>query len=197
MKLNKKRIRPFTSPLVSFIGDRIVPRGIVTLIVIAGTYLAQVIKEIDFLIVDYPSTYDIILGRPTLNRLKVVTSTYYLKVKFPTAHEVGKIRRDQVLARKCYQAALASGKNHTWVINEPEPIPKSSETPQEVEIVPGDSTKVLKIGPTFLTPKKEKMISFLRANQDGFAWKHEDMPGLDRKIIQHHLNVNPQCKPIW
>ena len=78
MKLNKKRIRPFTSPLVSFIGDRIVPRGIVTLIVIASTYLAQVIKEIDFLIVDYPSTYDIILGKPTFNTvtLIVIAGTY-------------------------------------------------------------------------------------------------------------------------
>ena len=40
MKLDKKRIRPFTSPLVSFTGDGIVPRGIVTLTVIAGTYPA-------------------------------------------------------------------------------------------------------------------------------------------------------------
>ena len=136
------------------------------------------------------------MGRPTLNRLKVATSTYYLKVKFPTAHEVGKIRRDQVLARKCYQAALASGKNHTWVINEPEPIPESSETPQEVEIVPGDSTKVLKIGLALLTLEKEKMIFFLRENQDVFAWKHEDMLRIDRKIIQHRLNVNPECKPV-
>ena len=61
------------------------------------------------------------------------------------------------------------------MINEPEPIPESSKTPQEVEIVPGDSTKVLKIGLPLLTLEKEKMISFLRANQDGFAWKHEDM----------------------
>ncbi|XP_023910821.1 uncharacterized protein LOC112022458 [Quercus suber] len=137
MKLDKKRIRPFTSPLVSYTRDRIVPRGIVTLTVIAGTYPAQVTKEIDFLIVDCPSTYNIILGRPTLNRLGAATSTYYLKVKFPTAHGVGEIREDQVLARECYQVALTSGENHTWVINEPEPIPKSSETPQEVEIVLG------------------------------------------------------------
>ena len=40
MKLDKKRTRPFTSPLVSFTGDRIILRGIVTLIVIAGTYPA-------------------------------------------------------------------------------------------------------------------------------------------------------------
>ena len=86
MKLDKKMIRPFTSPLVSFTGDKIVPRGIVTLTVIAGTYPAQVTKEIDYLIVNCLSTYNIILGRPALNRLRVAMSTYYLKVKFPIAH---------------------------------------------------------------------------------------------------------------
>ena len=102
MKLDKKRIRPFTSPLVSFTGDRIVSRGIITLTVIVGTYPAQVTKEIDFLIVDCPSTYNIILGKPALNRLRVVTSTYHLKVKFSTTYGVGEIRGDQVLARECY-----------------------------------------------------------------------------------------------
>ncbi|XP_030939563.1 uncharacterized protein LOC115964376 [Quercus lobata] len=196
MKLDKKRIGPFTSPLVSFTRDRIVPRGIITLIVIAGTYPTQVTKEIDFLIVDYPLTYNIILGRLALNNLKAVTSTYHLKVKFPTAYRVGEIKGDQVLARVFYQAALALGENHTWVINEPKPIPKPSKTPQEVEIVLRDSTKVLKIGTTLLALEKEKMISFLRANQDVFAWKHNDIPRIDRKIIQYHLNVNPECKPL-
>ena len=112
MKLDKKRIKPFTSPLVSFTGDRIVPRGIVTLSIIIGTYPAQVIKEIDFLIVDCSSTYNIILGRPALNRLRAVTLTYHLKVKFPTAYGVGEIKGDQILVRECYQFALTSGENH-------------------------------------------------------------------------------------
>jgi len=55
--------------------------------------------------------------------LKAVTSTYYLKVKFPTAHNIGEIWGDQVLARECYQTTLASGEKHTWMIDEPEPIP--------------------------------------------------------------------------
>ena len=76
MKLDKKRIRPFTLPLVSFTGERIVPRGIVTLTMIAVTYPAQVIKEIDFLVVDCPSTYNIILRRLAFNRLIAVTSTH-------------------------------------------------------------------------------------------------------------------------
>ena len=115
MKLDKKRIKPFTSHLVSFTGDRIVPMGIFTLTIIAGIYPTQVTKEIDFLIVDFPSTYNIIFGRPVLNKLIAVTSTYYLKVKFPTTYRVGEIRGDQVLARECCQIALASGENHTLV----------------------------------------------------------------------------------
>ena len=62
MKLNKERLRPFTSPLVSFIGDRVIPKGVVKLTIITSTYPAQVSKEIDFLVVDCPSTYNVILG---------------------------------------------------------------------------------------------------------------------------------------
>ena len=98
MKLDKKSIRPFILPLVSFTGDRIVPGGIVTLTVITGTYPAQVNKETNFLVVNCPSTYNIILGRPALNRVRVATSTYYLKVKFPTAH--GEIKFWQKSATK-------------------------------------------------------------------------------------------------
>ena len=71
--------------------DKIYPKGVFTLTIIAETYLAQISKEIDFLVMDCPSTYNMIIGRPTLNRLKATTSTYCLKVKFPTTYGVGKI----------------------------------------------------------------------------------------------------------
>ena len=61
MKLNKERLRPFTSPLVSFTEDRVIPKGVVKLTIIAGTYPSQVSKEINFLMVDYPSIYNVIL----------------------------------------------------------------------------------------------------------------------------------------
>ena len=69
-----------------------------------------------------------------------------MKVKFPTAHGIGEIRGDQVLTRECYQAAQVLGQNHTWMIDEPELIPEPSEAPQGIEVVLGDSSKVLKIG---------------------------------------------------
>ena len=38
LRLDPKRLRPFDSPLVNFSGDRVYPKGIVTLTVTAGSY---------------------------------------------------------------------------------------------------------------------------------------------------------------
>ena len=38
LKLDPGRLRPFESPLVSFSGDRVYPKGIVTLTVTVGSY---------------------------------------------------------------------------------------------------------------------------------------------------------------
>ena len=116
LKLDPKRLRPFDSSLVSFSGDRVYPRGIVTLTVTVGTYPVQLTRQLDFLVVDCPLSYNVIIGRPTLNKWKAATFTYCLKIKFPTDDGVGEVKGDQVLARECYQAVLAAKENHTWVI---------------------------------------------------------------------------------
>ena len=69
---------------VSFSGDRVYPKGIVTLTITVRAYPKQSTRQLDFLVVDCPSSYNVIIGRPTLNHWKVATSTYCLKVKFPT-----------------------------------------------------------------------------------------------------------------
>ena len=43
---------------------------------------------------------------------------------------------------------------------------------------------------------RQDLTSFLRMNQDVFAWSHEDMPGIDPSIIVHRLNVNPDSSPV-
>ena len=62
LRLDPKRIRPFKSPLVSFSGNRINPKGIITLLVTAGTHPTRVTKQVDFLIVNFSSFYNVILG---------------------------------------------------------------------------------------------------------------------------------------
>ena len=107
------------APLVGFTGDKIYPVGIVTLLITIGTYPKQVSKIVDFLVVDYPSTYNAIIGRPMLNRLQAVTSTYHLLIKFPTEHGIGEVKGDQIAARECYLASLGiEGKNQMMTIEE-------------------------------------------------------------------------------
>ena len=113
LRLDLKCLQPFKSPLVSFSGDRIYPKGIISLRVTTGTHPALITKQVDFLTVDCPSSYNVILGRPTLNQLKAANSTYCLKVKFPTPHGIGEVCGDQLLARECYQVVLATKENHT------------------------------------------------------------------------------------
>ena len=49
-KLDQSRLSPFESPLVSFSGDRVYPKGIVTLTVIVGSYPRQLTCQLDFLV---------------------------------------------------------------------------------------------------------------------------------------------------
>ena len=92
LKLDPRRLRPFDSPFVSFNGDRVYPKGIVTLTIKAGTYQRQLTHQLYFLVVDCPSSYNVIIGRPSLNKWKAATSTYCLKVKFLTNNGVGEVK---------------------------------------------------------------------------------------------------------
>ena len=107
--------------MVSFFGDKVYPKGIVMLTIVARTFPNQVKKDINFLVVDCPSSYNVIIERPMLNKFKASTSTYYLKMKFPTENGAEEVRREQVLAQECYQASLAVEENHIWIVKEAKP----------------------------------------------------------------------------
>ena len=106
MRIDKDRLSPTNAPLVGFGGMNVFPLGAITLAVTAGDYPQQITKEITFLVVDCSFAYNAILGRPTLNSWKAVTSTYHLMIKFPTEYRVGELRGNQVAARECYIAML-------------------------------------------------------------------------------------------
>ena len=88
MRLGRDLLRPACSPLIEFGGMKVQPVGTITLPVVVGSYPHQIIKEVNFLVVDCSSLYNAIIGRPTLNIWKAVTSTYHLSVKFPTEYGI-------------------------------------------------------------------------------------------------------------
>ena len=106
MGINKERLVPTNAPLVGFGGTTVLPLGAVTLSVMVGDYPQQITKNVTFLVVDCLYAYKAILGRPTLNSWKTVTSTYHLMIKFPTDYGVGELRGSQMAARECYVAMM-------------------------------------------------------------------------------------------
>ena len=78
----------------------------ITLPTVVGAYPQQIAKEVNFLAIDCSSSYNAIIGRPTLNNWKAVTSTYHLSIKFLTDYRIGQIQGDQLATRECYLAML-------------------------------------------------------------------------------------------
>ena len=144
--------------------------------------------------IDYPLSYNVIIGRPTFNSWKVATSTYCLKVKFLIENGVGEVKGDQVLAKECYQAVLATEENHTWMIKEKEE--DKVEALETMELVEGETVKTTRIGMTLSLEMRMRLVQFLKENLDIFVWSHEDMLSISSKVIQHKLSVDLKMKPV-
>ena len=196
MGIGRERLVPTKAPLVGFGGTRVLPLGAVTLSIMIGDYLQQIAKNVTFLVVDCSSTYNAILGRPTLNSWKAVTSIYHLMIKFPTDYDVGELRGDQVVARECYIAMMEIDDHlQAMHIEEHRTTTEPMEKLKEVLLDNTDHKRTTKIG-TLVSPTiRQELAAFLRSNQDVFAWTHEDMPGIDPLVIVHRLNVSPSFPP--
>jgi hypothetical protein len=40
------------------------------------------------------------------------------------------------------------------------------------------------------------LVAFLQANADIFAWEPLQMPGIPREVIEYHLKIHPDAKPV-
>ena len=103
LKLKPKDLLPYNSPLMSFDGKLVTPKGMIRLPIQTGPE----IMEVNFIIVDTYSPYTAIVGRPWLHTLGAVASYLHQKVKFPSGDRVLKIRGCQPTARQCMVAAIS------------------------------------------------------------------------------------------
>ena len=197
MGIDRARLIPTNAPLVGFGGTRVFPLGAVTLSVMVGDYPQQITGDVTFLVVDCLSAYNGILGRPTLNSWKAATSTYHLMIKFPTEYGIGELREDQVAACECYIAILEmEDHQQTMCIEEQRIMAELVEELEEVTLDESRPERTTRMGTLASQPIRQALASFLKMNQDVFAWSHNDMPGIDPSVIVHRLNVNLASSPI-
>ena len=94
MGIGREKLEPVSAYLRGFSGEKVLPLGLIQLVLTLGDPPCQASITIRFLIVDAPSAYDMLLGRPALNTIRVVPSAYHMVIKFPTANGVGMVRGD-------------------------------------------------------------------------------------------------------
>ncbi|KAL0290760.1 UNVERIFIED_CONTAM: hypothetical protein Scaly_2659900 [Sesamum calycinum] len=90
--------------------------GEVTLLISLGSYPRRATKIIKFLVVDAPSAYNVILGRPSLNSFQAIASAYHLNLKFPTPASIGEEIGDRRQARECFASSLKGESNNQPLI---------------------------------------------------------------------------------
>ena len=92
LKVNNLKLSP--NPIYGFTGDSVIPLGVISLPMTLGEYLRQSYMMIDFLVIDQPSAFNVVLGRPSLRELRAITSIYHILMKFPMPHGVGEVKED-------------------------------------------------------------------------------------------------------
>ena len=201
MGIRREKLEPVSTHLRGFSGEKVLPLGSIQLVLTLGDPPCQATTAVKFLIVDAPSVYNILLGRPSLNAIKAIPSAYHMMIKFPTTSGVGMVRGDQRVARECYSASVkqkAVDNINLDKLDMRDEINTRPEPSEELEPVQIDDNPehLAYIGSRLAEDLRHPLIHFLKQNKDVFAWKKKDMGGIDPIIITHRLNVSPSFKPV-
>ena len=201
MGIGREKLEPVNTHLRGFSGEKVLPLGSIQLVLTLGDPQCQATTTVRFLVVDTPSSYNILLGRPSLNAIKAIPSAYHMMIKFLTTSEVGMVRGDQHVARECYSVSMKQKAVDNVYLDELEmhdEVNTRPETSKELEHVPLDDNPehLAYIGSKLTEDLRSLLTHFLRQNKDVFAWKQQDMGGIDPAIITHRLNVSPSFKPV-
>ena len=102
LNLKFEDLTAYESPLISFEGKIVIPKGQIRLPIQTDSEIV----EVDFIVVDSYSPYTAIVARPWLHVLRAISFTLHQKVKYPSEGMVKEILSNQSVARQCMVVAI-------------------------------------------------------------------------------------------
>ncbi|XP_073153921.1 uncharacterized protein [Henckelia pumila] len=190
-------VNPVKTSLYGFAGHTIRPKGEVRLPITLGSGDIKKTVMALFTVVEAPSSYNIILGRPVLNAFRAVASAYHQKIKFPVGDRVGKVKGDQHSSRRCYADTIrvdnkrARGTKRIDGSRQEEvcAVGEVKEENEEVEVVPGQPGKITRVARGMEPALVEQLKICLIQNADVFAWSPKEITGVPAHLAEHRLNI--------
>ena len=141
LQLSPDLLRPYTRCLYGLTGDQVEVRGYLELRTTFTDGTTSRTESIRYLVVNADSAYNILLGRPALNRLRAVASTHHMKMKLPDlSDKVIVIKSDQEEVRKCYENSLKTKRGVFMVLERPPVSDTLMEEESMEEATPAKST---------------------------------------------------------
>ncbi|KAL6185944.1 hypothetical protein ACLB2K_042066 [Fragaria x ananassa] len=194
--------------MVSFSGEIVQLLGSDRLTVAVGTTSCRSSITARFLIVDCPSSYNLILGRDILWGLQCFIAGHMLLMKVPTPSGILTIQGDRVAIKHFHLNAIQQGRGAYEMLplspsepiddprDDPEgngnkraPRPNPAKDTEWVSLSPTDPERKVRIGSSLGPDICQKLITFLQEKQAVFAWSYADMPGISPDIITYKLNI--------
>ncbi|KAK1558910.1 hypothetical protein Q3G72_008126 [Acer saccharum] len=161
LRLDRKDLQPFPTPLRGFGGVEVRSLGTVKLPVKIRKAPCQKTVLLDFVVVDTENwSYNALLGRPFLNKAKAVTATYALMMKFPTEYGIGKVGEPEEQSEVPKDFELDPREK---------PEDREDEPTQEVALDPEDPGRTVKVGASLSVHVKTLLVTLLRNYKDVFA----------------------------
>ncbi|XP_068475004.1 uncharacterized protein [Phaseolus vulgaris] len=141
LQLSPDLLRPYTGCLYGFADNQVEVRGYLEKRTTFTDGVALRTESIWYLVVNANSAYNILLGKPSLNRLRAVSSTRHMKMKLPDlSGKVIVIKSDQEEACKCYENSLKIKRGVVMVTERPLVSNSQMELEPLEEATPAKST---------------------------------------------------------
>ena len=110
MNLDREDLKPCKTTLIRFDVEHSPPKGYIDLKLTLGTKQAFKSKQVRFIASNFPSPYNIILGRPTIHNWDMLVSTKHQKLKIVgSKNKVITVNRDQKESQQCYFEPVKEG----------------------------------------------------------------------------------------
>ncbi|XP_075475781.1 uncharacterized protein LOC142511886 [Primulina tabacum] len=204
MDLHEYQLEAVETALFGFAGHAAYPEGEITLPLTLETRDMRKTVMTVFTVVDAPSSYNIILGRPAMNEMRAVASTYHQKIKFLVRGQVGEVKGYQPSFRRCYGETVRVDQKKAMREGEEKECQEEGAKERDVHFIAEEEQEMVEIEPgkhvqvarDISTSTRVNLLQCLKTNISVFAWSQQELTRISPQVAEHKLNILPRSRSV-